>query len=316
MTMRWAIRGLVTLCAVSGVIGCTPDAAERPAEEEARTPTVIGTVEVSNEPLAWVVDRLAAPLVEVRFRCADASDPAHWRPSAEEVLAMQEADLILLNGASYESWLKDVSLPASRVVDTTAGSTERLIAIEETVTHSHGMEGEHEHTGTAFTTWLDPTLLAEQARAVRTALGQRWPRHDGLFADRLARLETDLEALDRELESAAADLGERSVVYSHPVYQYFQRRYGLAGGSVHWEPDTVPDDAQWRELDHLLEHGAPRWMVWESEPLPETSEALAARGLGVIVVSPCATPPAEGSFLDVMRRNAARLREAAAAIAE
>ncbi|NIV56794.1 MAG: zinc ABC transporter substrate-binding protein, partial [Actinobacteria bacterium] len=57
---------------------------------------------MSNEPLAWVVRRLAAPLVEVRFRAADVPDPAYWKPSAEDVLAMQQADLIVLNGASYE----------------------------------------------------------------------------------------------------------------------------------------------------------------------------------------------------------------------
>jgi len=292
------------------MLGCGAGAPEEPAAETTAETTGIGTVEASNAPLAWVVERLAAPLVEVRMRAADVPDPAYWEPTPEDVLGMQEADLIVLNGASYESWLKDVSLPTSRIVDTSAAVAERLIRIEDVVTHSHGPEGEHEHTGTAFTTWLDPTLLAEQARAVRTALGLRWPEHDGLFADRLLALETDLEALDAELEAAVAWVADQRLVFSHPVYQSLQQRYGLVGGSVHWEPDAVPDEAQWRELAHLQEHDPARWMVWEAEPLPATREALAQRGMGVIVVSPCATPPAEGDFLDVMRANAARLREA------
>jgi len=308
--MRLTKRAIGFGCGMVLLVGCGAGTSEKPAAEKAAETTEIGTVEVSNEPLAWTVRRIAAPLVEVRFRAADVPDPAYWKPSADDVLGMQQADLIVLNGASYESWLKDVSLPTSRVVDTSAAVADRLIRIEDVVTHSHGPEGEHEHTGTAFTTWLDPTLLAEQARAVRTALGLRWPEHDALFADRLAALETDLEALDAELEASVAWVGDRPLVFSHPVYQYLQRRYGLAGDSVHWEPDAVPDDAQWRELAHLQDHHPARWMVWEAEPLPATREALAERGLGVIVVSPCATPPAEGDFLDVMRANAARLREA------
>jgi len=100
---------------------------------------------------------------------APAGGPAYWRPTVEQIIAMQEADLIVVNGAGYEGWLKGVSLPASRLVDSTAEARDRLIAIDSTVTHSHGTEGEHEHTGTAFTTWLDPSLLIEQARAAEQA---------------------------------------------------------------------------------------------------------------------------------------------------
>jgi zinc transport system substrate-binding protein len=301
---------IITAAAIVSSFGCSPDEPEPAAEMEAAAPTVIGLVEASNYPLAWVVERLASPHVEVRFRAAGAADPAYWDPSAEDVLAMQQADLIVLNGASYERWLKKVSLPASRLVDTTADVAERLISVAETVTHSHGPEGEHEHTGTAFTTWLDPTLLAEQAGAVRVALGSRWPEHGELFADRYAALTADLEALDAELAAATAGAGDRQLLFSHPVYQYLQERYGLAGTSLHWEPDLMPDEAQWAELDHLLHHHGAQLMVWEAEPLDEIRALLAERGCEVVVFSPCAAPPAEGDFMDVMRRNAADLRVA------
>jgi zinc transport system substrate-binding protein len=304
--MKW--RLMLILSAVAAVAGCAP---EEPRSVEGRDnaePTTIGVVEVSNEPLAWVVGRLAAPLVEVRFRAAAAPDPAYWRPSAEDVLAMQQADLIVLNGASYERWLTNVSLPPSRLVDTTAKLEDRLITIAGSVTHSHGPEGKHEHTGIAFTTWLDPTMLIEQARAVRVALGVRWPENDALFEERFASLTADLEDLDAQL--AAATTGAGPVLFSHPVYQYFQRRYGLLGPSVHFEPDEMPEPAQWTELDHLLSQQHAAWMIWEADPIPAIHDGLAQRGCGIVVVSPCATPPPEGDFLDVMRRNAAALRTA------
>jgi len=276
------------------------------SDEEApsSTPTAsIGTVEVTNYPLAYVTRRLGAPLLEVSFRAAAAPDPAYWRPTADQILSMQEADLIVLNGASYESWLDEVSLPTSRLVNTTVGVSDRLIAISGTVTHSHGPEGQHEHAGSAFTTWLDPTLLVLQARAVYQALAARWPEHDARFADRLSSLEADLVALDHELELATAGAADTPVLFSHPVYQYLDRRYGLIGNSLHWEPDQVPDEGQWAELDHVLARTGAEWMIWEAEPLPITVEALASRGLRYVVVEPCATPPGRGDLLDVMRRN-------------
>ena len=63
------------------------------------------------------------------------------------------------------------------MVVTTDGLEDHLIPLEKKTTHSHGSEGDHEHSGTAFTTWLDPTLAAAQARAIKDALAARWPQH-------------------------------------------------------------------------------------------------------------------------------------------
>ena len=274
----------------------------------AASTSAIGTVEVTNYPLAYVVERLAGPLLEVRFRAAEAPDPAYWRPTAEQVIVMQEADLVVVNGAGYEGWLEDVSLPTSRLVDSTAQARDRLIAIVSTETHSHGLEGEHEHTGTAFTTWLDPTVLIAQARTVGEAFEREWPEHAALFADRLAALVADLEALDAELAVATASAADRPVIFSHPVYQYLERRYGLVGDSLHWEPDAAPDESRWAELERLLNHRRAAWMIWEAEPLAETAERLLGAGVRVVVVDPCSTPPVEGDFLDTIRHNAEALR--------
>lgn len=59
---------------------------------------------MTNYPLHSVVQRRASPQLEVRFRAADAPDPAYWRPTAEDVIAMQGVDLVIVNGASYGGW--------------------------------------------------------------------------------------------------------------------------------------------------------------------------------------------------------------------
>ncbi len=91
-------------------------------------------VYASNYPLQYFAERISAPLVDVRFPVPASEDPAFWKPAPEDVLALQQADLVVLNGASYESWLKNVSLPASRLVDTSEGFKEQLIAEEEATT--------------------------------------------------------------------------------------------------------------------------------------------------------------------------------------
>jgi len=299
---------------VIALVLVTASCAQKESSATSETPAgsidKIGVVEVSNYPLEYVVTRLGDPLLEVRFRAADEPDPAYWKPTPEDVLAMQEADLIIVNGASYESWMKDVSLPASRVVDTTAEVADRLLKLEEHVTHSHGSEGAHEHAGTAFTTWLDPTLLMAQAEAAERALSARWPDHAEHFARRLTELESDLETLDTDLHAATRSFEGKSVVFSHPVYQYLQARYGIEGRSVHLEPGVMPDPSQIAELERVIASERAEWMIWEGEPAPGLRERLATIGVTPIVFEPLGTRPATGDYLDGMHRNLEALQPA------
>ena len=265
-------------------------------------------VYVSNYPLKYFCERISAPLVDVRLPAPAGEDPAFWKPSSEDIQMLQEADLIVLNGASYESWLKNVSLPESRLVDTSAGFPEQLISLEETTTHSHGPDGEHEHSATAFTTWLDLTLAVEQARAIKDALSTRWPDHRGQFEAQFEKLAKDLEALDEEINQAAKGADGVPVLFSHPVYQYFERRYRVDGRSVHWEPEEMPSDAMWQELATLLRSHPAKWMIWEGQPSSEISEKLAELGIQSIVFDPCAGAPDGGDFASVMALNVAALK--------
>ena len=198
---------------------------------------------------------------------------------------------MVLNGASYESWLKNVSLPSSRLVDTTEGLHEQLIAVEESVTHSHGPDGEHEHSATAFTTWLDVALAIEQARAIQDAFSKRWPEHKGQFEAQFQKLAKELEALDAEISQTAKAAAGVPVLFSHPVYQYFERRYQVNGRSVHWEPDEMPSESMWQELTALLSSHPAKWMIWEGEPSADISAKLAELGVHSLVFAPCGGVP-------------------------
>lgn len=262
---------------------------------------------VVNYPLAYMAERVGNARVQVEFPAPADLDPAMWSPKPEVVTAFQAADLILLNGAGYAGWVSRVSLPESKLVDTSAGFADRYLTVAEAVTHSHGPEGEHAHEATAFTTWLDPTLAVEQARAIHGAFSERWPEERTAFDEGLAGLEADLLALDAEQAAAVSDEADRPILGSHPVYQYLAERYGLNLRRVHFEPGEVPDRAGWQQLGDILADHPARWMLWEGEPLPEVRERLREMGVESVVYDPVGNCPAEGDYLTVMRANAENL---------
>lgn len=279
--------------------------AETVAAPEDRPVPVVYSV---NYPLAWVAQELVGDVARVEFPTPDGEDPAFWKPDPTVIARYQQADLVLLNGASYARWLAQVSMPGNRLLDTSAGFVDRIIVESGASLHSHGPEGEHSHGEAAFTTWLDLSLLALQAETVAAALEELLPENEAAIGKRLAALQQVLSALDADMQSAAAQLDGARVLYSHPVYQYLQHRYQLNGVALHWEPDQFPSEGEWSHLRALLQSHPARLMLWEDEPLPRTAQRLADMGIAVVVFRPQGNRPLEGDFADSMRGNISRLQ--------
>lgn len=268
------------------------------------------TVYVVNYPLQYFTERIGAEHVQVVFPAPADEDPAFWKPDVQTIVAFQAADLIVINGATYAKWLKTASLPKSKIVNTSEGFKALYIEIKDTITHSHGPAGEHLHTGTAFTTWLNFRQAAQQAQAITAALSRLLPEHKNAFQHRYAELERDLLALDQRLDAIVANLRTQPLVASHPVYQYLADRHGLNLQSVLWEPDVIPEAAQWQALQSLLQTHAAKWMLWEGDLLPASVDKLQTLGVKSLVFDPCGNTPKQGDFLSVMQQNVDNLRQA------
>jgi zinc transport system substrate-binding protein len=268
------------------------------------------TVYVVNYPLQYFAERIGGDLIRVEFPAPEDVDPAYWSPDAEAVVAYQGADVILLNGADYAGWVGMASLPATKMVNTSGGFEDRHIHVEGAVTHSHGPEGDHSHGETAFTTWLDPTLAVIQAEEVLATLVEAVPEGEESFTAGFESLQHDLLAIDAGVKSALAAVQAEPLLGSHPVYQYFARRYDLNLKSVHFEPDEFPDDNGWWDLQELRREHPAQWMVWEGDPMPEIVARLEELGVKSVVFEPCANVPDAGDYLSVMQANVRNLEQA------
>lgn len=302
--MKWKwILGLIALLVLSGCDQKKPTSTTDAASGKLELMAV-------NYPLKYFAERIGGDLVEVQFLAPDDTDPAYWIPGEETVIAFQEADMILLNGAGYAQWLNKVSLPPSKLINTSYSVRDQYIEIEGKTTHTHGPEGKHAHGELAFTTWLDPGLAIAHADAIRKALSKELPGNREYFNERFMVLTEELQKIDREIEALVSQIPDESLVFSHPVYQYFEKCYALRGKSVHWEPDQFPDPGMWENFEEILEAYSAKWMVWEGEPSTQTMDKLKEYGIGSIVFDPCGNTPDKGDYINVMKQNIYNLQVA------
>jgi zinc transport system substrate-binding protein len=279
--------------------GCSKE--EKPSSNKSKK------IYASNYPLSYFAERICGNPQTLIFPEID-GDPAFWEPSISDIAAMQEADVVLVNGATYEKWMDKVSLAKGRVIDTSASFRDRYISTEYAQTHSHGPTGEHSHAGTAFTTWIDFTQAVQQAEATKDTLisAQIGPKEK--LEDNYEQLKSQLLSVDASIEAITKGNSEVLLFASHPVYQYFARRYQLNIKSVLWETDGLPDEAMWKELEKLHHEHRAAWMIWEDEPLPKSVKRLDEMGIQSVVFNPCGNRPEQGDFMTAMRSNLENLR--------
>ncbi len=122
--------------------------------------------------------------------------------------------------------------------------------------------------------------------------------------------DVDRHAIYNALKKLVSKDPSQPFIVSHPVYGYFAQRYELSIRSVHWEPDKIPTNEQMMELNRILKEHPAKWVIWEREPIKESTQRLQAVGIDSLVFDPCGNTPGQGDFLNVMHEYVENLKSA------
>ncbi|MEM6652499.1 MAG: metal ABC transporter substrate-binding protein, partial [Pseudomonadota bacterium] len=230
--------------------------------------------------------------------------------SISDISAVQSAEMILLNGAGFASWIDRVSLPRARVVNTSRAIEDQFI-VTESITHSHGDGGEHSHEGVASYTWLDPMLASAQAEAVAAAIARKGLAPPDDVYSKLGALIGELETLDADAKLALSGARDIPMIATHPRYQYLAQRYDLSIASLEWEAGEAPSAEGLAELEALVSETGARILIWEAEPPAAAIEATDALGIQSVVFDPMAHAPSDGTYLGSFATAVTSLADAA-----
>lgn len=265
-------------------------------------------------PTQYFAQRIGGDLVNVVNPVPQDADPHLWEPDRKTLQAYQAADLILVNGAGYEKWTVDATLPEEKLLDTSKPLKNHLIITQNAVTHSHGGSAAHSHAGINPHTWVDPVNAMIQAREIRNALVMQFPAQEAALEGRYQALLGDLDKLNRTLKTYQPDPSGASLYASHPAYVYLANRYKWNVVSLHLDPAVMPTDAQIAEIRTSLQAQPAKFMVWEAAPLAAIAERFSNElGLQSVVFMPGEVLSQEQKaagldYLEIMQQNVEAIR--------
>ncbi len=272
------------------------------------------TVVVTTPMLATVVEDLVGDAARVEVVMPNGIDPHDFQPSAKDIEAVADADVVVENGLDLEEGLEDALERAREdgvpVFTATDHVALREVAEGEGEEHHEGEE-EHGHSGEDPHIWMDPLAMRDVALALAPAL----ERDLGLeLAGRAGEVTAGLEALDREVRETLASVppARRKLVTGHESMGYFADRYGFdVVGTVIPSLSSqaqVSAEGLARLRDEVRAAGVPA--IFNEIGTPEgVADAIADETGARVVEIGTHTLPDDGSYATFMR-------EAAAAVAD
>ncbi|MCR4419277.1 MAG: zinc ABC transporter substrate-binding protein [Clostridia bacterium] len=243
---------LVLLLAVFlAVSGCGSRTASTGFAEK---PLVCATI----YPLYDFAAKLAGDRATVRLLLPPGADVHEWEPGVEVLRALQQADLLVYNGAGLEPWVERVvasaDSPRLRTVEASKGI--ELLPLSQEEAGAQEADSSVREAGAPLGRydphlWLDPRRARQQAANILEGLVAADSAGRDYYTARYRVLARRLEQLDFLYRTLLEGRNRHTFVVSHAAFGYLASRYGLeqiALTGAHAEAEPGP-----RELVQVVD---------------------------------------------------------------
>jgi len=207
-------------------------------------------VYASIEPQAYLLERIAGDLVDVRVLIPATQNHHTFEATPRQVAALSTARLYFTVGLPFEERIVE-QIRAIYADLTVVDTTEDVDFIELEDEHDHGDHHDHDeecaHGSLDPHVWLGPPELRRQARTIAAALMQAFPEHEQAFEFGLEEFLADLEALDHRIADQLEPHRGKAFFVFHPAFGYFAHAYGLEQRAVEIDGKS-PSPRQIQEL--------------------------------------------------------------------
>jgi len=276
------------------------------------------TITTSFYPIQFALERITGDLATVT-NIGAGQDPHDYTPSTQDILALQQADLVVLQGAEYEPWgddvikqLAEVSVP---VVLATAELELRELGEddhhdkhedEHTDDHDEHMdEHDHAHGDHDPHTWLDPVLFSQTVEHLTESLVALDPENAEVYASNATTLQAELAELNTQYATTLSNCILEETITSHDAFGYLAERYNftihtIAGIST----QDTPSIQTLAELREEAEEGVGAILLEENAVAAYTETLASETGLQTLPINPIAyVIPEEENYLSLMQAN-------------
>lgn len=270
-------------------------------------------------PITLLTRAVAGDCAQVRALVPPAMGPHDFQAKPGDLLALQQARVLVKNGLGVEAFLEPLisaaANPQLRVIDSSQGVA-TLMDNSSAPEPQEEKHDHHAHGGVNPHIWLDPLRAAQQVETIRAALAAADPQCAEGYGRRAIATTAKLQALHRTLALKLKPYQGRAFVSFHAVAPYFAERYGLKAVALVDVPELNPTPADLQRVTAVVKANGIRALLREPQAEGPSFQALAQDlDLGIGTFDPLETGSEEASrdpstYFDTMARNGVNLVQA------
>ena len=232
---RWAL-GVVLVLPLAAVMVAACSSQDESAMDD--TLSVVASTQV----IADWVRQVGGGNINVRALVPAGADAHTLELTVDDIRAIADADLVVINGAGLEASYEDViEENAERILDLAEAAKamgEALHPYEGMMAVKHDQDQQqqdqqaepaHDHGDEDPHFWFDTDIAQAAVKAIAAELIELRPSHAEAIGDRLIAYVAEIDNADEEARALLSDLpaNQRLLVTFHDAFGYFARRYGL-----------------------------------------------------------------------------------------
>jgi zinc/manganese transport system substrate-binding protein len=255
---------------------------------------------------------LGGDAIEAHCLLTPGRDPHSYNPTPADIRLLSRADLIIVNGLGFETWLEKL-IKNSGFRGTLVTASQGLTPLRsEDHAHDHAAhDHDHDHGEIDPHAWHDLRHAAQYVENIRDALITAAPDHTDAIRSRATIYLAELDTLDAQYRERLAQIpkARRKLVTSHDSLRYLGEAYGLKIIPISGlRPDQEPAAKQLAAIIKLIRREAVPTIFIESTTNPKIPTLL-AKEADVTVISELytdslGTPTSSGAtFLNMARAN-------------
>lgn len=164
-------------------------------------------------PIYDFVKKIGKDRVDVSTIVPANIEPHDFEPTARQIIELQKADVIFINGAGFESWINKIG--NAIVVDS-----------------SKDLPMENKGSAPDPHVWLDPNLVKTYSKTIFEKLISLDPQNTDYYTNNFNEFNNKLELLNSDINTNLTNCALNDFIAFHDAFGYFAKRYGLTQHSI------------------------------------------------------------------------------------
>ncbi|WP_138204976.1 metal ABC transporter substrate-binding protein [Haloimpatiens lingqiaonensis] len=270
------IFSLIIIACLALLAGCS----NKPKEKQGKRDENKISVYTSFYAMYDLTKKIGGDKVNITNIVPAGIEPHDWEPKPSNIAELEEADVIVYNGAGMEGWIDKV-LKTLKNKDLIAVETSKEIKLLD---NAHG----DEHLKHDPHVWLNPMNAKKQMEAIKDALVKADPSNKSYYEKNYEDNARKMDQLDKKYKEAVGKFTQKNMVVSHEAFGYLCDAYGLKQVGIEGlNAESEPSPARMAEIVNYVKENNVKYIFSEELLSPKVAEAISKEtGTKIAILNP------------------------------